>query len=140
MVTPQEVLEEAHAAGRLWVVVSETDAPVGFAAASVIDGTAHLDELDVHPSYGRRGLGTALVETVCRWARLSGFPAITLSTLRDIPWNAPFYERLGFRILTSEELTSGLEALIEMETEYGLPTFGRVIMRRELRPGESQVY
>lgn len=134
IVTPPEVLEEAHAAGHLWVVVGADDTPVGFAVASVIDGVAHLDELDVHPSHGRRGLGTALVETVCQWASESGFAAMTLSTLRDIPWNAPFYERLGFRILTAEELTPGLQCLIEVEAEYGLPTQGRVIMRRELGP------
>jgi GNAT superfamily N-acetyltransferase len=132
IVTPPEILEEAHAAGHVWVVVGEDDVPVGFAVASVIDGVAHLDELDVHPSHGRRGLGTALVETVCQWASAAGFPAMTLSTLRDIPWNAPFYERLGFRILAPEELTPGLQGLVEMETDYGLPTQGRVIMRREL--------
>jgi ribosomal protein S18 acetylase RimI-like enzyme len=132
IVTPQEILVEACAEGHVWVAVGADDTPVGFAVASVIDGVAHLDELDVHPSHGRRGLGTALVETVCQWASDAGFAAMTLSTLRDIPWNAPFYERLGFRILRSDELTPGLQCLIEVEAEYGLPPQGRVIMRREL--------
>src|SRR5260370_37218881 len=30
-------------------------------------------------------------------ARALGFDALSLSTCRDVPWNAPFYERRGFR-------------------------------------------
>lgn len=106
--------------------------PVGFALVSVVDGLAHLEELDVHPEHGRRGLGTALVETVREWARNAGFKAITLSTFRDVPWNAPFYAQLGFRVLTEDELTEGLLQLREAEAGRGLPIRARVMMRREL--------
>ena len=29
----------------------------------------------------------------------AGYPRITLSTFRDVPWNRPFYERRGFRVV-----------------------------------------
>ena len=129
---PIEELEQAQKAGRLWVAAEPHGQPVGFALAAVVDGLAHLEELDVHPDHARRGLGTALVESVCEWARKAGFEAITLSTFRDLPWNAPFYARMGFRILAEDELTDGLLQLREAEAERGLPIGKRVVMRREL--------
>jgi len=56
----------------------------------------------------------------------------TLSTLRDVPWNAPFYGKLGFRILVERELTQTLRELLESEARLGLPMKNRVLMRREL--------
>jgi GNAT superfamily N-acetyltransferase len=127
-----EELEQAQKAGRLWVATTPNGQPVGFAMAIEVDGVAHLDELDVHPDHGRRGLGTALVETVCEWAKGAGFKAITLSTFADVAWNAPFYARLGFHVLPGDELTDGLLRLREIETGLGLPISRRVMMRREL--------
>lgn len=106
---------------------------VGFALGHVVDGAGHLDELDVLPAFGRRGIGRALVEQVGRWAMELGFPALTLSTLPEVPWNAPFYERLGFRVLDERALTPGLAAIRERELAFPLCR-GRVMMRRELHP------
>lgn len=116
---------------QMWVAVDTDDRPVGLALAIVIDNHAHLDELDVLPDHGRRGLGRALVETVCNWARDQGFKAITLSTMRDIPWNAPFYAKHGFRVLAPDELSETLQELMREETAEGMPG-DRVMMRRKL--------
>ncbi len=78
------------AAGRLWVAADENDQPVGFIAVELVDGHPHIQELDIHPNHGRRGLGGALIEAVCGWARANGHTAVTLTTERDIPWNAPY--------------------------------------------------
>jgi len=51
--------------------------PVGFALVEILDGAAHLEEIDVHPAHGRRGLGSALVRAVCEWARQSELSAVT---------------------------------------------------------------
>ena len=132
ILTPIELLSEGMKAERLWVAVNETDRPVGFALASVVGDNAHLDELDVHPAHGGRGLGTALVKAVCAWAKASGYSALTLTTLRHIPWNAPWYQRLGFRILAEAELTAELRDLMCEEIRRGLPAEQRVALRREL--------
>lgn len=108
---------------------------MGFAVATIIDEAAHLEEVSVHPKHGRRGLGTRLVQAVCDWAEESGYPAVTLSTFRDIPWNAPFYARIGFRTMAEEELGPGLLAVRAHETEDGLIMQQRVFMRRRLDSG-----
>jgi GNAT superfamily N-acetyltransferase len=132
ILTPIESLREGINAHRLWVAVDETDRPVGFALASIVGDNAHLDELDVHPTHGRRGLGAALVAAVCDWAKASGYRAITLTTLRHVPWNTPWYQRLGFRILEDDKLTTALRDLLHEEIQRGLPADQRVAMRREL--------
>ena len=132
LLTPIESLREGVKTDRLWVAADKADRPIGFALAAEIDGNAHLDEIDVHPAHGRRGLGAALVAAVCDWAAASGYDALTLTTLRHIPWNAPWYQRLGFRVLEENELSQALRELLQIEIQRGLPADQRVVMRREI--------
>ncbi len=67
--------------------------------AWVVDGEGLLDEVAVAPAHGRRGIGRALVDEVVAWAAAGGFPSVTLATFRDVPWNAPYYEKLGFEVV-----------------------------------------
>lgn len=127
-----DLLRARQRDGLVWVACDGAQEPVGFAVAAVVDGVAHLDELDVLPSHGRRGLGRRLTLTVCEWARAAGYEAVTLSTFRDIPWNRPFYESIGFRSLGEEELGPGLRQLRAREAAMGLPLGKRVCMRRDL--------
>ena len=101
---------------------------VGFALARPLGDGLHLDELDVLESHGRRGLGAQLVAAVLDCARQRGLPCVTLSTLRSVPWNAPWYERLGFRVMGPGELTAALRELIVYEADRGLPMEDRVLM------------
>jgi GNAT superfamily N-acetyltransferase len=127
--TTMEDFGGAHEQELLWVAVAEDDAPIGFAFVERVGEYAHLDELDVDPPHGRRGVGSALVRTVCAWAKEHGLPGVTLTTYRDIPWNAPFYHRLGFAELTSEQLTPALRDLVREEAKRGLDPNRRVVMR-----------
>jgi hypothetical protein len=77
-------------------------------------------------------LGTTLVEAVCNWAKASGYRAITLTTLRHIPWNAPWYQCLGFRVLKESELSAALRKLLQDEIQRGLPADQRIVMSRKL--------
>ena len=52
--------------------------------------------------------------------------------MRDVPWNAPYYERLGFVVLRDDELPAALAELRRLEVEHGLPGERRVSMRLEL--------
>src|SRR3954464_7737294 len=70
--TSPEVLENARREGHLWVALAG-DVAVGFAHVEPIDRDAvHLEEIDVHPEHGRRGVGTKLVLQVCHWAASNG--------------------------------------------------------------------
>jgi GNAT superfamily N-acetyltransferase len=129
---PLDDLVRLVAMGRVWVAHGEDDLPVGMLIASVREGVVYVEELDVLPAHGRRRLGTRLLEWVCAWAKARGYPAVTLSTFRDVPWNGPFYRKHGFRDLRSEEWTPGMRAIREREARHGLSVEARVFMRREL--------
>lgn len=107
--------------------------PVGFAQLDVVDGRAHLQQLAVDPMYGRRGLGTALVRACGEWAIRHRFAELTLTTFAHIPFNAPFYARMGFRVIDDAVLPAGLAVLRRREAASGLDALGtRVAMRAYL--------
>jgi GNAT superfamily N-acetyltransferase len=127
-----DTLERANLDGRLWVAVDAEGAPVAFALVVELGLFAHLDEMDVLPEHGRKGIGSALLETVCEWAFTRGFSAVTLSTFRDVPWNAPFYARHGFVTLDPSDQPPELANIVAVERKKGFRTDLRVIMQREV--------
>lgn len=128
-VTEGSRLQGAQRQGRLWVALAGSR-PVGFAHVELLEpGSAHLEEIDVHPDHGRRGLGRRLVAEVCRWAARLGHRGVTLTTFRDVPWNAPFYARLGFVEIPPAELSPALDAVLRREALAGIDRTRRVAMR-----------
>jgi ribosomal protein S18 acetylase RimI-like enzyme len=123
-------LERASVEQRSWVAVDDGGSIIGFAVAWVVDGEGHLDELAVAPEHGRRGVGRALVDEVVAWTVAQELPSITLTTFRDVPWNGPYYEKLGFRVVSP--LSPALQALVDEQATWGLEPSLRVVMRRSL--------
>lgn len=111
-------LREAAEAQRLWVTRVGAEV-VGYVAAEVLDGNAHVAQVSVAPSHAGHGLGRAMIEHVEEWGRLAGRPATTLTTFRDVPWNGPYYRRLGYRVLPDERV--GPELARTMAHEATLP-------------------
>ena len=99
-----------------------------------VDGCLHVEQLSVHPAHARCGFGRALLDDAARKAASDGYPALTLTSFADVPWNAPYYERCGFRRLTGAETTPGLRAVRAREAAAGLDRWPRVCMRRDLVP------
>ena len=116
--------------GRVWVSVDESDRPVAYLRAAVVDGYAHVDQVSVRPSHARRGLGRALIDHHDTWAAERDLPGLTLTTFAAVPWNAPYYARLRFRVLPDAELTDGLREIRRHEAALGLDTWPRVAMIR----------
>jgi len=128
--TAEELLEYVRD-GRAWVA-EEAGAAVAYLIAEWVDGNVHIEQVSVDPAYAGRGIGASLVEHVAGWAREHGAPALTLTTYAEVAWNAPYYERLGFRRLADDELTPGLRRIRAAEAAHGLDQWPRVGMRRPL--------
>jgi GNAT superfamily N-acetyltransferase len=127
--TSRSALQQAQQDGRLWVALSH-DAPVGFALVEMLsDDLPHLQEMDVSPEHGRRGLGTALLRAVTDWVSRSPYREITLTTFRSLPWNMPFYSRFGFEEIPAEELRPELRDVVRQESLRGLDPLQRVVMK-----------
>jgi ribosomal protein S18 acetylase RimI-like enzyme len=119
-------------AGRAWVTVGQNGRLVACLLASLVDGNLHVEQVSVHPDCARRGVGRSLLRHAAVRAASAGRPALTLTTFSEVPWNAPYYERCGFRRLDEAELTPGLRAIRDREAEHGLDRWPRVCMRRDL--------
>ncbi|GEP34479.1 GCN5 family N-acetyltransferase [Nocardioides szechwanensis] len=101
--------------------------PVGFAHVVYVDGLAHLAQLSVLPTEARRGVGSALVREALAEAWHAGFDRMTLTTYRDVPFNGPFYARLGFE--EAGETEPFLRRQRDHERSLGLDRHGpRVVM------------
>jgi GNAT superfamily N-acetyltransferase len=119
--------------GRAFVSADADDQPTAYLLLDLVDGAAHIEQVSVHPDQARRGLGRALIDHATSWAVARGFGALTLTTYVDVPWNGPYYERLGFRYLSADEETPRLRAVRERERASGLDAWPRACMSRSLR-------
>lgn len=131
-VQPIEALQATCDQGRLLVATDEADRPVGFAIFSLHDDEAHLEEIDVVPEHAGRGVGRQLIQVVVAQTRDAGLSRLTLTTFRDVPFNAPFYARLGFRIVDDAHLSPRLLHIREEERRNGVDLAPRVAMVLEV--------
>ncbi|MBS0584529.1 MAG: GNAT family N-acetyltransferase [Proteobacteria bacterium] len=114
--------------GQAWVACTHAGEMVGFLLVSEREGRAYIEEMDVLPEHGRRGIGTKLIERVAEWAVRAGLPRLTLSTFRDVSWNAPFYAKRGFRVVPSPDWSEGMRAIRAHEAQHGLTVEARVTL------------
>jgi ribosomal protein S18 acetylase RimI-like enzyme len=119
-------------ARRAWVAVGQNGRLAAYLVAGLVDGNLHVEQVSVHPASARRGVGRAMLEHAAGRAARRGLPALTLTTFTEVPWNAPYYERCGFRRLAEAELTPGLREVRRRESAQGLDRWPRVCMRRDL--------
>ena len=126
-------LEALCAAGHAWVAVDSDDQPVAYVLTTVVDDCLHVEQVSVIASYRGHGLGAALIDHVAAVAAAQRRRAVTLTTFRDVPWNAPYYRRLGFDVISTNEYGPQLRTLIAAETTSVPGDSPRVAMRRLLK-------
>ncbi|MEV4535644.1 GNAT family N-acetyltransferase [Asanoa sp. NPDC049518] len=125
----EEDLDAYLQAGTAWVTTID-DHPIAYLIAEPIDGNLHIEQVSVHPRHAHKALGRHLIDHAAAEAAANDMPALTLTTFRDVPWNAPYYERCGFQPIPEDELTPGLRAKRQQEADHGLDRWPRVCMRR----------
>lgn len=116
-VTESEAYPPMILAGSLWVAETAGEI-IGFVSAHALADALHIAELAVALPHQRKGVGRHLMQTAMQAARACGLPAVTLTTFREVAFNAPFYRTLGFDIL--EEPPPRLQAILSAERQRGL--------------------
>jgi N-acetylglutamate synthase-like GNAT family acetyltransferase len=117
---------------RAWVAADDDGVPVAYLIADIVDGDMHIEQVSVHPRAARRKIGGMLLDHAAASAAASGIGALTLTTFAEVPWNAPYYARCGFRVLDDSQLSPGMRAIWDREIAHGLHRWPRVFMRRDL--------
>jgi GNAT superfamily N-acetyltransferase len=132
---PEALLDARLEAGGLWVACLDGEKPVAALRFHPLEGGLYIEQLDVLPEFAGMRLGAALLDRAEEVARLAGLPALLLSTFRDIPWNAPWYARIGFEVI--DVLPPELEALRSEHLARGLDESRRVFMRRDIHQPDT---
>ena len=114
-----EELERALSEGGLWIA-EWAEQPAGFIATHRYQESLYIREVDVLQDYGRRGIGRALIRQAMSQAKALGLSSVFLRTFREVEWNTPFYEKLGFTPIAESEWTAVMEQIVEVEEEWGL--------------------
>jgi GNAT superfamily N-acetyltransferase len=118
--------------GRALVAVEGSGRIAGYLLLETLDGDAHVGQVSVHPDLARRGIGRALLAAAADWGRSQGLGNLTLTTFAEVPWNAPYYRRLGFSELPDSGLGPELARVRDSEAAAGLARWPRVVLSRPL--------
>lgn len=130
--------QPAWRAGRLWVACDRTGRPIGFVRVEIVDDLPHVEQVSVLPSHAGRHTGAWLLAVAADWARDVGYPRMTLRTFSEVPWNGPYYQRLGWRVLPDDAGGPQLQALAQREHALGLTRWPRQAMVLDLTgPGAT---
>ncbi|KHA73463.1 GNAT family acetyltransferase [Pseudomonas chlororaphis] len=123
-----QAIEQAY----VWVAENSDVQLTGFVRAVDIDQHLHIEELSVSQAFQGQGIGRALVAAIIEQARAMQLNSVTLTTFRDLPWNAPFYQRLGFVELANVQADRHLRDALQAEVLCGFPAARRCAMRLPL--------
>jgi GNAT superfamily N-acetyltransferase len=128
--------EEQHraliASGFAFIAERQSFGIVAFLNGEVTPDALHIWQIAVHRDQQRHGIGRKLIDAAQQLAVDLGIKAVTLTTFREVPWNEPYYKRLGFITLDCEDLRPRLRAVLDAEGKAGLPMAQRCAMRKSL--------
>lgn len=131
--TSEAAYLESIAEGFLWVVETPAGERVGLAIAERVDGEGYLAEIAVHPDHAGQRLAARLIDAIAGQAVADGCRLLYLTTFDAVPWNRPYYEKLGFAVLPEEGAGADLRAIRAGERKRGLDDISpRVCMVTEI--------
>jgi GNAT superfamily N-acetyltransferase len=113
--------------GLLFLASRGEGPPVGLLVLGFVDCQPHLDQLSVRTEAMRQGIGTRLLSVAIDWA--AGRP-LWLETYAHLPWNQPFYERLGFAVVAASDAPADVRAHLEDQRRWLPAPEQRVAMCR----------
>lgn len=123
--TDARLVEARIRADSALVAVDNGDTPIAFVVFRPLGEDLYIEQIDVAPAHAGRRIGAALLDAVAARGR-----ALVLSTFRDIPWNAPWYRRLGFFDVPDVDLPPLLRQIRNEHVARGLDESLRVFMKR----------
>jgi len=119
------ILVKSHQNNSLWVAESEGKS-VGFLCAISISDSFHIEEVSVMYEY--QGLGKNLINAMVEEATKRQYSFVSLTTDSQIPWNQPFYERLGFAEIEADDCSHELKEILLKEKDHNDKPENRIAM------------
>ncbi|WP_370237024.1 GNAT family N-acetyltransferase [Henriciella sp.] len=129
---PRHIMQEAIRSHRLDVARVPDGRAVGFTLVSLKPTALYLDQISVHPEYGRSGIGRSLMRQLVTKARELGQTRIVLSTFRDVEWNGPFYASLGYKPVQRTDYEPFMIDIEKAQAPF-MDVSKRIFMRKRIR-------
>lgn len=117
--TPPAAYERFIEAGQV-LVVDYMSKLAGFLAWEPRDDRSFIYEVGVHPDHQAKALGAMLIDALVQ---------PSLSCFAEVPWNKPYYERLGFVAVDADVLGPEHLEIAKEEAERFAP-WPRCVMVR----------
>ena len=118
--------------GSCWVDEDAVAGLVGFISCERCGADMHIWEVSVRGESQGQKIGQRLIAAAIDRARQCGCVAVTLTTFRNVPWNAPYYAQMGFAMLPDAAIDPRLRAILNDEIAHGLAGDQRCAMRMPL--------
>src|SRR3546814_21143673 len=112
--------DELAEAAAVLVAADDRGELVGYARIELVGDHAHLEQVSVLPERAGEGVGTALLDAVEAWAQRLGLPQVTLTTFRDVPFNAPLSAPPGFTAVPEADWPEELREVVAAAVAHGL--------------------
>ena len=107
-----QFIEEGTA---LLAVNHDSQETIGFLLYRPLAGWLFVHELDIDPAWRGHRIGADLLSALQEIARKRGAEGVALTTFFNVPWNAPYYTRLGFRIWPPDQAPTLLQERLSEE-------------------------
>ena len=103
---------------------------IGFIIGYELDKQAYIHEISVQQNHSGKGIGSGLLNAFIQWSADNNYQNIILTTFKDIPFNMPFYQKIGFKVFDpNPALFPNLIKIRQEEKESGIEDqFERVCM------------
>ncbi len=130
--TPAEYYRQLPASAFV-LVAAERAQVVGFCLITELSGQAHLKEISVAHEVAGNGIGKQLLQRAVTEAQTRGYTAMTLTTFKDVPFNAPFYKNFGFVEFQPGNDWAELQTVLAEEMKSLLGHYDRVAMMKKIK-------
>lgn len=111
-------------------VWEEDDRVAAYLVLRRLSASLHIDQVTVHPDFAGRRIGAKLIEVANDHAVRLGQEQLSLTTFETVPWNAPYYVRLGFTTVPEHALSPEMSRILDEESENSPAGWKRIVMTR----------
>ncbi|MEO8560130.1 MAG: GNAT family N-acetyltransferase [Rhodospirillales bacterium] len=118
--------------GPCWIARQQDGRTIGFLLADRLERDVLIETLAILPEFSGAGLGRALVGAAMAWGKEIGMGGVLVAAYRDLPWDAPFYARLGFSEVPHRQWSAEMHRLRREATLLGHDPARRLWMRLPL--------
>jgi len=128
----EEYVSFSAQGGAVWLAELQDSTIAGYCALTPLGTNIHIHELSVRKRYAKQGIGSQLLKFVLKASEKNGYDSVTLLTFEKVVFNAPFYTRFGFEIISDLTGFPHLKKLADAERQTPLFRYGRVAMIKNL--------